>query len=348
MTYALLEDDAIQQLAASAAAFDRHAAAVQTLQSRYSAEMSWQERDGILQLIKTQSDGREHSLGDQTDERVALHNKYLADQLAAKQALELSTKDLRVARGRNVSMGTARVPTIVIQILNELENKGLGGYYRVIGTHALYAYEVAAGVAFDAESTATRDVDLLWDVQQRIRLVANLDAAGLTMLQLLQLVDTSFERMEDQKESAVNAEGFAVDFLRRRARRQSGRFHIRQGRRRPPGASRKLPGIPELTALRTGGHRRRWLHGADAHGGPRHLRGLQAVAGQAGYARADQAPSRSAPGRRRRAAAPRGAPGVQRQAVIARGTSEGLSKKEIHRCRKRSSFVSCTYSSWLI
>lgn len=216
MTYALLEDDAIQQLAASAAAFDRHAAAVQTLQSRYSAEMSWQERDGILQLIKTQSDGREHSLGDQTDERVALHNKYLADQLAAKQALELSTKDLRVARGRNVSMGTARVPTIVIQILNELENKGLGGYYRVIGTHALYAYEVAAGVAFDAESTATRDVDLLWDVQQRIRLVANLDAAGLTMLQLLQLVDTSFERMEDQKESAVNAEGFAVDFLRRR------------------------------------------------------------------------------------------------------------------------------------
>ena len=115
-----------------------------------------------------------------------------------------------------MSMGTARVPTIVIQILNELENKGLGGYYRVIGTHALYAYEVAAGVAFDAESTATRDVDLLWDVQQRIRLVANLDAAGLTMLQLLQLVDTSFERMEDQKESAVNAEGFAVDFLRRR------------------------------------------------------------------------------------------------------------------------------------
>lgn len=216
MTYALLEDDAIQQLAASAAAFDRHAAAAQTLQSRYSAEMSWQERNGVLQLIKTLSDGREHSLGDQTDERVALHKKYLADQLAARQAFELSAKDLRAARGRNVSMGTARVPTIVIQILNELENKGLGGYYRVIGTHALYAYEVAAGVAFDAESTATRDVDLLWDVQQRIKLVANLDDAGLTMLQLLQLVDTSFERMEEQKESAVNAEGFAVDFLRRR------------------------------------------------------------------------------------------------------------------------------------
>ena len=76
MTYALLEDDAIQQLAASAAAFDRHAAAAQTLQSRYSAEMSWQERNGVLQLIKTLSDGREHSLGDQTDERVALHKKY--------------------------------------------------------------------------------------------------------------------------------------------------------------------------------------------------------------------------------------------------------------------------------
>lgn len=216
MTYAVLEDDAVQQLATSAAAFDRHAAAVQTVQIRYSAEMNWQERDGVLQLIKTQSDGREQLLGVQTDERVALHTKYLAEQLAANQTLALCTQDLEVARNRNVSMGVARVPTIVIRILNELENKGLGGYYRVIGTHALYAYEVAAGVAFDAESTATRDVDLLLDVQQRIRLVANLDAAGLTMLQLLQLVDPSFERMEDQMESAVNAEGFAVDFLRRR------------------------------------------------------------------------------------------------------------------------------------
>ena len=215
LTFALLENDAIAQLARSATAFERHATA-QTQQSRFSAQMHWLERGGTVQLVKTYADGKEHTLGPRTEERLALHRKYLAGQLAAQQALDVARQDLRATQGRNLAFGIARVPTIVIQILNALENKGLSAYYRVIGTHALYAYEVAAGVVFDAQSTATRDVDLLWDVQQRIKLVANLDAAGLTMLQLLQRLDTSFERMEDQKESAMNAESFAVDFLRRR------------------------------------------------------------------------------------------------------------------------------------
>lgn len=178
--------------------------------------MGWQERNGVPQLIKTNGDGQERVLGERTEELVALHDRYQKEQLAERQAIDQFAKDLRVAQGRNVALGINRVPTIVIQILNELESKGLGGLYRVIGTHALFAYEVAAGVAFDADSTATQDVDLLWDVQQRLKLLANLDAAGLTMVQLLKRVDPSFERMEDQKESAMNAEGFAVDFLRRR------------------------------------------------------------------------------------------------------------------------------------
>lgn len=205
----------MQQHANAVAAFHQHAAAL-TAQSRYSAQMSWQEREGVLQLIKTQSDGREHLLGARTEALADLHNRYTSEQLAASLALEQSSKGLRVARNRNVALGIGRVPTIVIQILNELETMGLGGFYRVIGTHALYAYEVAAGVVFDADSTATRDVDLLWDVQQRMKLVSNFDAAGVTMLELLQRVDASFVRMDEQLESAINAEGFAVDFLRRR------------------------------------------------------------------------------------------------------------------------------------
>lgn len=221
LTFALLEDDAIAQLTRSAAAFERHATA-QLQHTRFSAQMHWLERDGIVQLVKTYADGKEHTLGPRTNERLALHSKYLADQLAAQQALDVARQDLRASQGRNLAFGIARVPTIVIRILNALESKGLGAYYRVIGTHALYAYEVAAGVVFDAQSTATRDVDLLWDVQQRIKLVANLDAAGLTMLELLQRVDQTFERMEEQKESAMNAEGFAVDFLRRRGADDEG------------------------------------------------------------------------------------------------------------------------------
>ena len=45
--------------------------------------------------------------------------------------------------------------------------------------------------------------------------VRELSVVGLSIVQLLQLVDPTFERDEEQKESAINATGFAVDFLRR-------------------------------------------------------------------------------------------------------------------------------------
>src|SRR6218665_2954516 len=71
------------------------------------------------------------------------------------------------------------------------------------------------GLPSTPESTSTRDVDLLWDVQKRMRLVRELQPAGLSMVELLQRVDATFERDEENLEAAMNADGFAVEFLRR-------------------------------------------------------------------------------------------------------------------------------------
>ena len=93
------------------------------------------------------------------------------------------------------------------------------GRVSVVGTHALYAYETAAGVRIVPGALATQDVDLLWDARKRVQFVVDLGRDSGSMLTLLRRVDSSFRRKseEGQNESAVNDKGFEVDFLRREA-----------------------------------------------------------------------------------------------------------------------------------
>jgi len=59
----------------------------------------------------------------------------------------------------------------------------------VVGTHALYAYEAAAGVRIAQKALATEDVDLLWDARKRVRFVADMKHLGKPVLRILQEVD---------------------------------------------------------------------------------------------------------------------------------------------------------------
>ena len=80
---------------------------------------------------------------------------------------------------------------------------------------ALYAYETAAGVRIVQGALATQDVDLLWDARKRMRFITDLARLDSSMLKVLQRADKSFERKPGQNETAINAKGFEVDFLRR-------------------------------------------------------------------------------------------------------------------------------------
>jgi hypothetical protein len=107
------------------------------------------------------------------------------------------------------------VAPLIVQILRRLSEARLGEHFRVVGTHALYAYESAAGVAFDNEAVATRDIDLLWDVRRRMAFATALSRVDSSMLGVLRKVDATFKVRNAQKYTAVNQDGFEVDILRR-------------------------------------------------------------------------------------------------------------------------------------
>ena len=48
-----------------------------------------------------------------------------------------------------------------------------------MGTHALYAYEAAAGVRFSTDVTATEDIDLLFDARASLVFQTDLDAVQI-------------------------------------------------------------------------------------------------------------------------------------------------------------------------
>lgn len=116
----------------------------------------------------------------------------------------------------NRALFVGRAPRILIDILNRLSKEGLSEYFTIVGTHALYAYEAAAGVGFGEEAAlATQDIDLLLDTRKRLSFVTQMANMGTSMLNLIQKVDSTFKIRDDQKFTAVNSKGFEVDIIRR-------------------------------------------------------------------------------------------------------------------------------------
>lgn len=123
---------------------------------------------------------------------------------------------LREAERFNKAARAGRVPNGVIAVLRAFERHGLGEHFTGVGTHALFAYEAAAGVRIVQQAMATVDVDLLWDARKRMQFETDMRHLDRSVLSILQEADKTFQRIELQKESATNAKVFQVAFLRRR------------------------------------------------------------------------------------------------------------------------------------
>jgi hypothetical protein len=177
--------------------------------------MYWKRQQGYQYLVKTTPDNRQHRIGPRSPETERIFEEFSAHKSQVETRLKSLKAALTDAERMNKALKAGRVPAIVVSVLQSIENVGLGEHFTVVGTHALYAYETAAGVRIMQGALATQDVDLLWDARRRVRFLTDLGRLDLSMLRVLQLADPTFQRKESQNETAINARGFEVDFLRR-------------------------------------------------------------------------------------------------------------------------------------
>ena len=180
--------------------------------------MYWKPQGKTDYLIRTSPTNSQKSLGPRSQDTEDNYKKFTARKVSVEARVKNLVAQLGVHKRLNRALFVGRAPQMLVDILSALERAGIAEHFTVVGTHALYAYEAAAGVRVESgDVLATKDIDLLWDTRKRIQFAARMEFAGASMLGLLKKVDPTFEIRHDQRYTAVNSKGFEVDIIRREA-----------------------------------------------------------------------------------------------------------------------------------
>lgn len=215
MNHLPISDNAARQYIDSVAIFEEHQR-VHAQAQKFAGNMYWKNENGYTYLVKTHPRSRtQERLGPRSSQTELIFDRYTQQKTALDTRLSSLTQALIETQRLNKALKVGRVPNLVIDILQRFHEANLADHFTVVGTHALYAYETAAGVRIMPSAMATQDVDLLWDARKRVKFIAELTSQDTSVIQVLQRADSTFVRMENQNETAINAKGFQVDFLRR-------------------------------------------------------------------------------------------------------------------------------------
>jgi hypothetical protein len=177
-------------------------------QKAVSGSLRWVSRKGAEYLYR-KTGKSERSLGRRSLATEAIE----AELLRQRGRLKQSGARLKAMARVNRALYLNRVPKDAALILRELDAaRLLGKHLFVIGTNALYAYEMRAGVFFESSILATNDFDLLWDARDGLRLaVSGMSPEGV--LGILKRADPSFSSDDDYGYRAQNAAGYFVDLF---------------------------------------------------------------------------------------------------------------------------------------
>ena len=203
-----------RRIAVNTAQLYEHSVELQAQRRTLRGGLYWKNVAGHDYLIRiTDRHGGNRSLGPRSPETEKAYREFTE----TKRDLDARIKSINdeVARQAKfcVAAGVNRVPRLAADIVRLLDASGLlGSHLIILGSHAMYAYEMAAGVQLKAGLLQTEDLDTLLNTKAEIELAGSIRSAGL--LGILQDVDATFKPQRKRSFRAVNAKGFMVDLIR--------------------------------------------------------------------------------------------------------------------------------------
>src|ERR1700683_5003489 len=203
-----------RRIAVDTAQLCEHSIELQAQRRTLRGGLYWKKVAGHDYLVRiTDRVGGNRSLGPRSPETAQAYREFTE----TKRDLDTRIKSINeeVARQAKfcVAAGVNRVPRLAADIVRSLDASGLLGTHLIIlGSHAIYAYEMAAGVQLKAGLLQTEDLDPLLKTKAEIELAGPVRSAGL--LGILQDVDKTFKPQRKRSFRAVNAKGFMVDLIR--------------------------------------------------------------------------------------------------------------------------------------
>jgi hypothetical protein len=173
-----------------------------------SGSLRWVSRKGAEYLYR-KSGKSERSLGRRSPATEAIMN----EQNRIRTRLRQTGARLKTMARVNRALYLNRVPREAAIVLRELDAaRLLGKHLFVIGTNALFAYEMKAGILFESSVLATSDFDLLWDARERLRLVVT-GVSSEGVLGILKKADPTYSTADNYGIRAQNANGYYVDLF---------------------------------------------------------------------------------------------------------------------------------------
>lgn len=163
--------------------------------------MVWKKSGNGTYLVRVSTRGAQTSLGPQDDRTQAMYDAFHQRKEPAQQRLKALKARLEEQRKLNRVYRVGRTPTVVVRTLAEIAAADMADQFMVIGTHALYAYEMAAGVLVQTSAMAT----------QNLQFAATLEKSSATgILTLLKKADPTFRLRRKPAHAAVNDAGLEV------------------------------------------------------------------------------------------------------------------------------------------
>jgi hypothetical protein len=212
-----LKGDQRRQLVDTQQVFDAWQETSHESKRRFAGSMRWGERNGTEYLLRKIARS-ETSLGRRSADTERIYEAFAKGRSENQDRLEGLAKRLDELAPVNRAMGLGRLPVTAARILRRCDEAGLlGKHLTIVGTNAMFAYEVAAGVHTQSDLVASGDIDLLYDARRHLSLaLADVHASGL--IGLLRTVDTSFAPVHRGSFRAANREGYLVDLIRPEAK----------------------------------------------------------------------------------------------------------------------------------
>ena len=203
-----------RRIAVDIAQLYAHLLELQAERLAYRGGLHWKKSAGHEYLVRTiDREGGNRSLGPRSSKTEEEFREFYETKRDLDARIRSITEEVASRAKFCVAAGVNRVPRLAADIVRSLDVSGLlGNHLIILGSHALYAYEMAAGVQLKAGLLQTEDLDTLLNTKAEIELAGSVRAAGL--LGILQDVDKTFKPQRKRSFRAVNAKGFMVDLIR--------------------------------------------------------------------------------------------------------------------------------------
>lgn len=177
----------------------------------YAGTMHWKTVNGQEYLYRRLT-RRAKSLGPRNDKTEAQYQEFTEGKAVTAERVAALKERLKAQGAMARAARIDRVPPVAAKLLQAINDEpALKDDVMVVGTNALWAYEVLAGVQFETKVVATNDMDFMWDAGFGIELSGPL--AGKGFLGYLQDIDKTFQKQRRMRFRATNNDGYAVDLL---------------------------------------------------------------------------------------------------------------------------------------